>query len=74
MTFAQGEEAVYLTGVDDKAVSRVQSGRPIQIDFSRKGSVIVQIYAASAYDGADMALIETDKINGGHQLSLWSFK
>lgn len=74
MTFAQGEEAVYLTGVDDKAVRRVQSGRPIYIDYPRQGSTIVQIYAASAYDGVDLALLESDKINGGHQISLWTFK
>lgn len=74
MTFPQGEDSVYLTGVDDKAVSRLPAGRQLCLDYPRQGNNIVQIYNASPYEGIELALLEKDKTNGGYQVSLWSFK
>lgn len=74
MTFAQGEETIYLTGVDDRTIAPIQTSRPVCLDYARQGRNIVQICNASPYEGVDFSLLEKDKLNGGHTLSFWTFK
>ena len=74
MTFAQGEESIYLTGVDDRNISQIVTNRAICLDYPRQGRNTVQICNASPYEGVDFSLLEKDKINGGHLISFWTFK
>ena len=74
MTFAQGEETIYLTGVDSKYVSPIATSKPVTLDYQRQGRNIVQICNGAPYEGVDFALLERDKQNSGHLVSFWSFK
>ncbi len=74
MTFAQGEETIYLTGVDDRTISPIQTSRAVCLDYPKQGSDIVQICNGAPYEGVDFSLLEKDKVNGGHLISFWSFK
>lgn len=74
LTMGHGDESICIAGVDDRAVTPLQSSRPICMDYQRHGSNIVQLYDARPMDGFNFALLEKDRSSHGYLLSFWHFR
>ena len=67
----RNEDAMCIGGVDDKTLRRLESNKPVYINYNKQpGGHIVQIYDSNNTTGTNFMLLENDKTTNGYLLSL----
>jgi hypothetical protein len=74
VSLAEGENAAYLSGVDDSALNKVSCSRLLNLEYRRGGSHLVQVYDGRSTGGFQLVLVEGSAAKGDYILSLWTFK